>query len=630
MHLFGYYALVFGFILTLFLCLWTLFFSWQGKNQSVYWLEKCQTTILFLLILASGVLFVALLGRDFSFQYVRDYTDSVLPWYYALTAFWAGQEGSFVLWALFIAVLGMVWIYSPAYKSIQTRTKVNFWLFFLALQAFFLLMLITVSNPFEQVMPTPQDGNGLNPLLQHPGMIFHPPILFFGYAGFSVPACLAFASVLSHEESSWINLSRNWVILSWTFLTGGILLGAWWSYMELGWGGYWAWDPVENASLIPWLCSSAFIHTSILGRKRQSLARTNLVLIGMTMILCFFGTFLTRSGVLDSLHAFGQGQVGAPLLALMVFSLLLLGMLLWSGSFKEITPLSRLLSAQGLFILLTWLFLALGGVIVLGTLWPVLTKMIGQTPQGLGPDFYNQVCLPLFALLFVLLPFCVWAKWKSWGIGRWRFGLLIGGFIVLILFLWLFGMTKPLPLVAVSLTLLSILSVLSLIIKSSSIRKSRSLFGAYGLHLGVAVIGLGVAVSGPYKVITEAVLQPGSSMDVGEYTVTYRDFIKRDSKSLVAYQAVLQVSKQGQNLGTLRPERRMYRQFEQPFAEASVLPSLGDEIYSTLLGFNQEGVIRLQVRVNPLVNWLWIGGILVCLCGLLTMRWRGFPKVLSR
>lgn len=244
MHLFGYYALVLGFILTLFLCLWTLFFSWQGKNQSVYWLEKCQTTILFLLILASGVLFVALLGRDFSFQYVRDYTDSVLPWYYALTAFWAGQEGSFVLWALFIAVLGMVWIYSPTYKSIQTRTKVDFWLFFLALQAFFLLMLITVSNPFEQVMPPPQDGNGLNPLLQHPGMIFHPPILFFGYAGFSVPACLAFASVLSREESSWINLSRNWVILSWTFLTGGILLGAWWSYMELGWGGYWAWDPV--------------------------------------------------------------------------------------------------------------------------------------------------------------------------------------------------------------------------------------------------------------------------------------------------------------------------------------------------------------------------------------------------
>ncbi len=630
MHLFGYYALLAGFILALFLCLWTLVISWQGKVQSVYWLEKGQTIILFLLMLVSGVLLAALLERDFSFQYVRDYTDSVLPWYYALTAFWAGQEGSFLLWTFFIALLGVVWIYSPGYKTIQPRTKAGFWIFYLALQSFFIMMLITVSNPFEQVMPPPQDGHGLNPLLQHPGMIFHPPILFFGYAGFSVPVCLAFASVLCHEESSWLKLSRDWVLLSWTFLTGGILLGAWWSYMELGWGGYWAWDPVENASLIPWLCSSAFIHTSILGRRRQSLAKTNLVLVGLTLILCFFGTFLTRSGVLDSLHAFGQGQVGTPLLAMMAFCLVLIVILLWSGSFKDVNRLSRLLSAQGLFILLTWLFLAIGGVIILGTLWPVVTKMLGQTPQGMGPDFYNQVCLPLFALLFVLLPFCIWAKWRSWGLGKWRFGLLVGIFIVLIFLFRFLGMSKPLALISVSLAVLSILSLVFLMVSSSAIRKSRSRWSAYGLHLGMAVIALGVAVSGPYKRISEAVLKPGHEMTVGEYTVTYRDFQRRNQESMVAYQAVLGVSKDGQNLGTLRPERRMYRQFEQPFAEASVLPSLGDEIYSTLLGFNQDGVIRLQVRVNPLVNWLWIGGVLACLCGLLTIGWSNNSKVLSR
>jgi cytochrome c-type biogenesis protein CcmF len=279
-----------------------------------------------------------------------------------------------------------------------------------------------------------------------------------------------------------------------------------------------------------------------------------------------------------------------------------------------------------MFILLTWLLLALSGVIVLGTLWPVVTRALGQSPQGLGPPFYNQVCLPLFSLVFVLLPLCVWTGWKSWGIEKSRLAGLVCGLLVLGILVWLLGLHKPLSLVAISLAGLSLVSLVLVIFKSPGIRKSRKRWSAYGIHLGMAVIAIGVAVSGPYKTISEAVLKQGNSLTLDGYTVTYQDFIKKNTKSLVAYQAVLEVTQDGQQVGMLRPERRLYRNFEQPFAEASVLPSLGDEMYATLLGFSQDEVIRVQIRVNPLVNWLWIGGVLVCVFGLLTLSWRCSAK----
>ena len=324
MYLLAYICLLFALLASLILGLKAVWELWSGRKLSVNWQERGQVLCSLLIVVASLVLLWALGKRDFSLAYVADYTDSFLSMFYALTAFWAGQQGSFLFWLLVLSLFGLVWGYSAAYKRISPATKAYFWIFFLAIQAFFLFMLTGVSNPFLQVLPAPQEGSGLNPLLQHPGMIFHPPLLFLGYAGFTIPACLAVASWLAEEKESWLVLGRNWVLVPWIFLTAGIILGSWWSYMELGWGGYWAWDPVENASLIPWLASSAFLHTALLGRQRKSLGRSNVLLMGITLILCFFGTYVVRSGVIDSLHAFGNGGVGAPLLLLMLFSLLVL------------------------------------------------------------------------------------------------------------------------------------------------------------------------------------------------------------------------------------------------------------------------------------------------------------------
>jgi cytochrome c-type biogenesis protein CcmF len=573
-----------------------------------------------LIVVSSLILLWALGTRDFSVAYVADYTDSFLPMFYALTAFWAGQQGSFLFWLLVLSLYGLVWIYSAAYKRISPSTRAYFWVFFFAIQAFFLLMLTGVSNPFVQLAPAPQDGSGLNPLLQHPGMIFHPPLLFLGYAGFTIPACLALASWLGEEQESWLTLGRNWVLVSWIFLTAGIILGSWWSYMELGWGGYWAWDPVENASLIPWLSSSAFLHTALLGRQRKALGRSNVLLIGITLILCFFGTYVVRSGAIDSLHAFGEGGVGGPLLLLMLFALLVLVGGVFISNRQDSRPLSGFMSREGGIVLLSWLLLALSAVVLLGTMWPVISKIWSQNPVGVDAGFYNRVCLPLFTLIIVFVTFCPWLSWKSGSKYPRTLVLLVAFFVLLAGVFWWQGVQKLLPLVAASISITACLSIILIMARQPALRRVRQKWGAYGVHLGLALIALGIAFSGAYKQTTEAILDKGQSLKVAEYEVTYKQFKERITKGMAAYQAVLEIKKEGRLVGKLQPERRLYRKFDQPFAEASVLPGLGDELYATLLGFSEQEVISLQVSVNPLVNWIWIGGVIICVLAWLALQ----------
>lgn len=288
--------------------------AWHGQRHKLPWLERCQDAAVFLMTCASAALLGGLLSRDFSLAYVADYTDSLLPIFYTVTAFWAGQAGSLLFWGLTMGAAGAIFARTSRYRGLAPATKVLFWLFFLTLQGFFLVLLTGPNNPFVSLASPPPDGKGLNPLLRNVGMIFHPPLLFIGYAGFAVPACLALAATLSGEGRAWLEAARNWILGSWTFLTAGILLGGWWSYMELGWGGYWAWDPVENASLIPWLVASAYLHTAVIESRRGKLQRINVFLMALTTISAFFATYLVRSGVVESLHAFGDGGVGTPLL----------------------------------------------------------------------------------------------------------------------------------------------------------------------------------------------------------------------------------------------------------------------------------------------------------------------------
>ena len=601
---------------------WALHEAWSGKCKKYAWFETAQTVIAALTTGASVILVLGFVTRDFSFKYVAEYSDSFLPMFYAVTAFWAGQPGSLLFWMLCAALAGLAFQRSTAYAALSDATKVWFWIFHLGLEAFFLLLLTGPSNPFLILSPPPPDGNGLNPLLRNPGMIFHPPLLFLGYALFTVPCCLALASWLTGERVSWLFAARNHIITAWISLTAGVILGGWWAYMELGWGGYWAWDPVENSSLLPWLAGTAFLHTAIVEKRTGALPKTNVFLVSLTLLACFFGTYLVRSGVVDSVHAFGSGGVGDMLLIFIMAFFVLSPVVIWFGAEGRGEParLSGLMSLPGFLVMLSWLLLAIALVVLLGTMWPVITSAFGAAPQGLDAGFYNRVCTPMFAVISLFVAFCPWMSWKQ-GFREPRTAAFLGGAtLALMVVLYVSGVRVPAALIGASGGAAAFCGAVLLLLRDKAARNPKGPLAGHLVHAGLALVMIGVAFSGPYQTVLKTFLLPGKSVDVAGYTLTYKDLVEERTEGMILARAIIDVTRDGAPVGELAPERRMYRNFDQPFAEVSTIPSLGDEIYSTLLSFTKTKAISLQAAVNPLVNWIWIGGTLMCLGGFVGLR----------
>lgn len=617
MHLTAYLTLLISLLAAILLGVAAAWKFWQGTSgdkRFINWLENGHLVIFGLITGASIILMIALVTRDFSLEYVQSYTDVFLPMFYTVTAFWAGQAGSLLFWAWTVSLFGVAFQATKAYRSLAPATQTGYWLLFLTVMAFFLLMLTCWSNPFIELVPAPADGNGMNPLLQNPGMIFHPPLLFLGYAGFTIPACLALATVLSGEDiTEWLPATRNFTLSAWLFLTSGIVLGAWWSYMELGWGGYWAWDPVENASLIPWLVGTGFVHTAVVESRRGALRRTNIFLIGMTLVSAFFATYLVRSGVIDSLHAFGDGGVGGPLLIFILAATAFVTGAAFILGPRESRELSGLVSREGFLFLTCWLLVALGIVIMLATLWPVISQIWSANSVGLDAGFYNRVCLPLFAVIGVFLMICPWLGWKD-GVRHGRTIFIVGGmFFGIAAALFATGMTLPLAVLGAAAGFTAIAGIILLFILDPGTRRQRTSWAAYGVHIGLAMTIFGVAFSGPYQVDRDAVVMPGESVTINEYVFTYKGSSEGGTNAMAWLEAEIEVTKDGKPYGTLHPQRRVYRKFQQPFAEVSVIPGLGDELYATLLAGKRNGEATLKISIHPLVNWLWIGGTLMSL-----------------
>ena len=622
MHFAAYVGLLFALLASLFLAALAAYAGWKERQGALAVLERGQVASAVLVTFSSYLLLIALVGRDYSFLYVYENVDSTLSLLYRITAFWAGRTGSLLFWHLIMAVAGAVLVFTRGYKSLQPNTRTLFWLLFYLVQAVFLLLLTCWSNPFIQAVPTPPDGLGLNPLLQNPGMAFHPPLLFLGYGLFALPACVAIAAMATGEPRPWIRLCRNWNLLAWAFLTAGIILGGWWSYMELGWGGYWAWDPVENASLIPWFAATAFLHTSVIEARRGALQRTNVLLMSGTFLLCIFATYLVRSGVdVQSLHTFGEGGVAIPLTVFMFTGLGLTLAAILFGEKPAYRSLSSFTSRQGMLVITAWAFLALGLVVGVGTMWPVLSKLWSDHAVGLDQDFYNRVCLPLFTLLMLIFCVCPWLGWKE-GLRDMRGAAgTAGAFFGAMLLFWLSGVRIPLALISASGAAAAIVSIVLLFVLNPLMRGSRQSWGAYSVHLGLALMVLGVAFSGPYKVEHSTTLLPGESMQVGNYVLTHQKLTQQRTPAVLSYHAVVKVTKNGKDVGMLYPERRWYPNAKDSYAEVSVIPGLGDEIYSTLLGYDgKNGSATISASVNPLVNWLWIGGTLMSVAPLLLLR----------
>jgi len=620
MYLIPYASLLVALLISLAAAAACVHQAWQGRSRRLSWVENAQILVLALTTLSSLFLLWAFYNRDFSLLYVSRHSDLALPLVYALSAFWAGQAGSMLFWGWLVALFGVIWIFSPWYQRFGGQTKVFFWIFFLGTQSFLLYLLIGVQNPFLVISPAPLDGQGLNPLLRHVGMLLHPPFMFLAYAGFTIPACLALACWITNEEQSWIKASHNWTLTAWIFLSAGNLLGAWWAYMELAWGGWWAWDPVENASLIPWLTATAFLHTALVGQARQALGKTNVLLIVLTFVMCFQATYLVRSGVVESLHAFAAVGAGTPLMLFMMFSLMITALVLFFGQAREDRPLSGLVSQQGLLIVAVWIFLVLSLVVLLGTYWPVISQLWTQAPVGLTAEFYNRVCLPLAVLIAVLLALGPWLHWKH-GVkhGKW-FGVLVGIWLGLVVLLWVQGVRIPLALIGASAGLATVFGIVMLFALDPSLRRRRTAWGAYGVHLGLAVMVLGAAISGAYKQEADAVLSQGESMTIGEFTATYTGMESWNTPAKTVFASRLEISRDGQVIGELTPQRRLYRGWDRPFAEVATRFSLGTELYATLLGFTEDKVVTIRMSTHPLVNWLWIGSIMLCLLGFLAVR----------
>lgn len=642
MYQFAYLVLVASFLFSLSA---TCFLVWQTITQPASrhehrWPHLAHWLLTALLTLTCAFLLYAFIACDFSLKYVQDYSSRSLAVFYRATAFWAGQPGSLLFWAWTVALSGLVFPLLPVYKQFSPTTRSWYWCCFFSIMAFFLLILTTWNNPFELVDRVREDGYGLNPLLQDPGMIFHPPLLFLGYGGFVVPGCLALAQAIkmaTHapcEEPRWAIATRGFTLVGWAMLTAGIILGAWWAYMELGWGGYWAWDPVENASLIPWLVATAYLHTSVIEKYRDKLHRTNIFLMVLTTISAFFATYLVRSGVIQSLHAFGAGGLGAPFL-IFVLSALLLSAIICLFLPSDGEPMDQINSREGLLIAVAWVMLALSIIILIATMWPVIIESIitikpwlpaslaAKLPsQGMGlePAFYNRTCLPLFAVLGLLLMICPYKTWGKGFVSRNILLTIIVGAAFLALGLYFFrGLHNILSIIAISTSFAAFIGIIMLFANSPAMLKNNRTLIAHGTHLGLLLIIIGVAFSGPYQSKHELLLSKGENTQIGRYTVTLDEiFVGESAKSATGlpyysfHEVALSVMKDGKFFGMLTPQMRRYTDYEdRNYPEVSTIFSLGDELYATFTSLDNTGRARVEVNVNPMVNWLWVGGVLM-------------------
>ncbi|MBI3601269.1 MAG: heme lyase CcmF/NrfE family subunit [Nitrospinae bacterium] len=602
----------------------------RGRRELIVSAENSIFVTSGLITISSVILIYAFLNRDFSVEYVANYSNRDLSLFYTLSAFWAGQKGSLLLWAWLLAIFGTVVV-------IQNRNKNREFMPYVmaiisATLCLFLSLLVFASRPFELTYP-PGDGYGLNPLLQNPGMVFHPPTLYIGFVGFTIPFAFAMAALLSgHLGDVWIKTTRRWTIFSWFFLGMGNLLGAWWAYRVLGWGGYWAWDPVENASFMPWLTGTAYLHSVMIQERRDMLKVWNMVLIVITFCLTIFGTFLTRSGVVQSVHSFGQSTVGYYFLGFLMAAILFSSYLIINrlSILKSNNELDSIISRESSFLFNNLILVGAAFATFWGTMFPVISEAVRGQKITVGPPFFNQVNVPIGLALLLLVGICPLISWKRASINNLKrnfmkpFIVSILGGIALIpigaghLFAWL---SFTISIFVVTTILLEFYSGARTrkeaagegFIKAlfSLIGKNKRRYGGYTIHIGVVLMFVGITGSS-YNLEKEATLKKGETMEIGGYRLVFKalnDKMPVPTKAEVT--ATMDVEKDGKVIATAAPKRDFYKNNEQPVSRVYNLSGLKEDLYIILAGFQDDGSATFKVHVNPLVKWLWIGGIVI-------------------
>ncbi len=597
-----------------------------------------------LLTLASIALLTALLQADMRLEYVAKYTERALPSGYKMAAFWAGQEGSLLLWAWLLGTMSTIAVFRLKPTQInRSLTESAAIVGSLAVVCgFFAALMLFAANPFKVSDVVPVDGHGLNPMLQDPGMIAHPPLLFLGYAGFTIPfAYLIGALVARRSDNAWLAPARIWVLASWLFLSIGIVLGAQWAYVELGWGGYWAWDPVENASLLPWLTGTALMHCIMVQYQRGMFKKWTAWLIAATFILCIFGTYITRSGIIDSVHAFGASLVGTFFLiflaAVTLFSVVLIAVS--NRLLKPEHDLEGLAGKEGFFLATNVLLVSMTVITLIGTIFPLLSDVVSSQKVTVGPNFYNKVVAPLGLLLAALMatgPVLAYGKESGAKLAR---GLLAPAMIAAsaVIVAAALGLRNIWALVTTAISALAISTIVLDLFRTVIVRmrtqhegiagavlaqleNSHRRYGAQIVHVGVIMMVIGVTGSSLFQQKGTFELKKGESVQFAGRTILLSSMDQVQDVNFDALQATLMLTEADGTETSLKPQFRRYNKWEEQLnSEVSIVSNWREDVYVTLAASDGAGGVTIQAMVNPVVSWIWTGGITLSLGAIVAM-----------
>ena len=620
----GHFALLLALGLALALFALPALGVWQGNRR----LMGAGASIAAGILAFTGVSFACLLHSfmtdDFSVVYVARNSNTALPLHYKASALWGAHEGSFLLWTLVMAG----WTYAVACLSktltLDMRARVLSILGLLG--SGFLAFLLFTSNPFDRHLPLPPlDGADLNPLLQDFGLIVHPPLLYMGYVGFAVPFALALATLSAGRiDAAWARWSRPWTQVAWAFLTLGITLGSWWAYYELGWGGWWFWDPVENASFMPWLLGTALIHSLAATEKRGVFKSWTLLLALSAFSLCLLGAFLVRSGVLTSVHAFAVDPTRG--LFILIFLALVIGgsLLLYAVKAAGIRSAAGFgwSSREALLLANNLLLVVATGAVLLGTLYPLAYEVAtGGGKLSVGPPYFNAVFVPLMALLFAVMALAPYSLWKGTPVRRLllaRAWTALAAPVFMALATWLLSAAfHPLGFVIQSIALWL---ALALVAAWWDLPKSRPLawHGMALAHLGIAIAILGVSLTSYYSVGRDVRMEAGDSLALGGYGFRLDGMARVRGPNYVADQAEVTVLRDGKEVARLYPEKRRYQVSGQVMTEADMDPGLFRDLFVALGEPLGDGAWAVRVQVKPFVRWIWCGGLLIAAGGILS------------
>lgn len=644
MHILGNVSIYLGFLLSIY-ALAVLVFGIVKKNQKLINSGKGASIGVFLsMTTATVVMLYFLATSNFQVKYVFDYTSSDLTILYKLSALWAGNEGSLMLWNFLLTFYIVVIIFSRKLKGTPYVPYVTAIL--MANAVFFFFILSFVSQPFTLLDYIPEEGYGLNPMLQNPGMVAHPVTLYMGYVGLAVPFAFAMtALLLRNMDDFWIKMTRRWTLIAWLFLSLGNILGGQWAYVELGWGGYWAWDPVENASFMPWLTATAFLHSVMIQERKNMLKIWNIALIILSYALTLFGTFLVRSGILTSVHAFSNSTLGTYFLIYMTIAVIGAMYVMFSrlslirrdsGQFKSY------LSKESSFLLNNLLLVGCAFAVLWGTVYPLISEALTGTKITVGIPYFNAVSAPILVALVLLMAICPLIAWQKSTIGKLARSIMVLGMITLVIVICLAvfgGVTQVWPLIGFTVAFFMLFTHIKEFIVGTLARKkmteeniftamyrlmirNRRRYGGYLVHIGIAFMAIAIVGSQNYEMEKMQTLAPNESMELGDYTFKYTSLqeVQEDLNTVVF--ATLEVYKDDQLIDTLNPEKIFYQTWETPSTEVAFHSNWKEDIYVTLNGWESDGSATLHIKTIPLMMYMWIGAVILVI-GSIFAVWHG-------